>query len=154
MLKHDTLAQRAPTLDRATYGNVSMTRLVSSPVCPALWPFIIRAAVTVGIPIPGSMRKHSRASDTRHSVNVVLCGTQRQVSNINGNAEFLFEAGLWFLQLADRPVFQRLQRPVHGWEIFFFWLIFFYGYADESAEQVLAKSDAKQHLHKLSALHQ
>lgn len=53
MLKRDTLSQRVPTLDRAKYGNVSMTRLVSSPVCPAIWPFIIRAAVTVGTPIPG-----------------------------------------------------------------------------------------------------
>lgn len=60
-------AREPPTLDRATYGNVSMTRLVSSPVCPAIWPFIIRAAVTVGIPIPRSTREHSRASHNSHS---------------------------------------------------------------------------------------
>lgn len=51
--------QSAPTLDRARYGKVSITRLVSSPDSPANWPLRIRAAVTVGIPIPGSRWKHT-----------------------------------------------------------------------------------------------
>lgn len=40
-----------------------MTRLVSSPERPANWPLRIRAAVTVGIPIPGSRWKHSWVLD-------------------------------------------------------------------------------------------
>lgn len=96
LIKHssaETWHAHSPTLDRATCGNVSMTRLVSSPVCPALWPFKIRAAVTVGIPIPAGVWKHSRASAISHSVNIIHCGSQRQVSNINSNAAFLFKAG-------------------------------------------------------------
>lgn len=41
------------TFDRATYGNVSMASMVSSPDRPSIWPRRIRAADTVDTPIPG-----------------------------------------------------------------------------------------------------
>ena len=41
------------TLDRATYGKVSMVSIVSSPDLPSIWPCRIRAADTVDTPIPG-----------------------------------------------------------------------------------------------------
>lgn len=55
------------TLDSAKYGKVSITRLVSSPDLPANWPLRIRAAVTVGIPIPESkMWKYTWVDDISH----------------------------------------------------------------------------------------
>lgn len=53
------VSQRTLTFDRAKCGNVSITRLVSSPDLPPNWPLKIRAAVTVGTPIPGSIRTHT-----------------------------------------------------------------------------------------------
>lgn len=40
------------TLERATYGKVSMASIVSSPDPPSIWPRRIRAADTVDTPIP------------------------------------------------------------------------------------------------------
>lgn len=47
------------TLDRAKCGKVSITRSDSSPDLPPNWPLSIRAAVTVGTPIPGIRRTHT-----------------------------------------------------------------------------------------------
>lgn len=43
---------RADTLASATWGNLSISSCVSSPLKPFIWPFRMRAAVTVGIPMP------------------------------------------------------------------------------------------------------
>lgn len=74
----DCVNQSAPTLDRARCGKVSITRLVSSPEFPANWPFRIRVAVTVVIPIPGNRWKHTWVLD-----NINQTGTGLPLCSVN-----------------------------------------------------------------------
>lgn len=49
---HCVIVHFSQTLDKDTKGNLSISNCVSSPFCPFSWPFSMRAAVTVGTPIP------------------------------------------------------------------------------------------------------
>lgn len=51
-MKKKQHSKPSQTLAKDTKGKRSISSCVSSPLCPLSWPLSIRAAVTVGTPIP------------------------------------------------------------------------------------------------------
>lgn len=107
---------------------------LSVPQSPLVFPYLEACGNTAELQLPGS-------ASTLFSVDL----------DVNSKATFPFEAGFHPVVPGWRANFSKLAKTSAWLRFFFylfFWLILFYGDADESAKHVLAESGAKQHLHK------